>query len=149
MFKYRYDRKKGKRDVGSKHFPKHVRFITVSVQPKNIDGHQSSPPFYLTCLHLDHIREPHRLKEIDVIKRTIDSLTIRNEENRVSHIWVGDFNSLTKEDYTSEEWDDIATVRSRNCWERPHIDVTRKVDNGFELLLRPKPITYDLYNNYK
>ena len=104
-----------------------MRFITVAVQPTNIGQRQSSQPFYLTCLHLDHKYEPYRVKEIDVITKTINSLTCRNEGNNFPHVWVGDFNSLTKEDYAMEEWNEIIRVRKINCWERPHIDVTNKV----------------------
>ena len=103
----------------------------MSVQPKSDSDDYPGAPFYLTCLHLDHRYEPHRLKEIDVIKRTIDLSISNDEKNKSSHIWVGDFNSLTKEDYTCEEWNEITTVRSRNCWERPQVDATRKVYFGF------------------
>ena len=104
-----------------------MRFITVAVEPKSVGERQTSQPFYLTCLHLDHKYEPYRLKEIDVITKTINSLTCKNETNNFPHIWVGDFNSLTKEDYCIEEWNEITRVRKINCWERPHIDVTNKV----------------------
>ena len=113
--------------MGNKNFPKNVRFITVAVNPRKVEQGRSSSSFYLTCLHLDHRYEPHRLKELDVIKRTLDSLTNKTEENYIPHIWVGDFNSLTMKDYTSENWKDIARVRDVNSWERPHVEVTNKV----------------------
>ena len=86
-----------------------------------------SGPIYVTCLHLDHAREPHRLKEVDIIKRTVDTLVQGRETNRISHIWVGDFNALTKEDYSEDGWQDIARIRRCNAWESPHVDVTTKV----------------------
>ena len=112
-------------NVGDKNFPKNARFITVSVQPKTIGQGLSSQPFYLTCIHLDYEYEPYRMKEIDIIKRKLDSLSCKGDN--IPHMWAGDFNSLTKEDYTLEEWNEITRVRKLNCWERPHIDVTNKV----------------------
>ena len=124
---YRYDNKEGKRVTGDKNFPKNVRFLTVAVTPKNVGSEYPCQPFYLTCLHLDHRLEPHRLKELEVIKRTIDSLAADNSQNNTPHVWVGDFNSLTQEDYTSEELNKITRVRKMNCWEKPQVDVTNKV----------------------
>ena len=39
----------------------------------------------------------------------------------------GDFNALTREDYTQAEWDDIAWVRCRGSWEPPVTDVTTRM----------------------
>ena len=50
-------------------------------------------------------------------------------------IWTGDFNALTKEDYSDEEWEDIARVRARNLWERPHTELTDKVTSFFHFYL--------------
>ena len=97
------------------------------MQPKTFEQVQRANPFYLTCLHLDYKYEPYRLKEIDVITKTIESLISKADGNNNLHIWAGDFNSLTKEDYTPEEWEEITRVRRVNCWERPHVDVTTKV----------------------
>jgi len=40
-----------------------------------------------------------------------------------SHAWAGDFNSLTKEDYTNEVWEEIPNVRKLNLWESPKTQV--------------------------
>ena len=82
----------------------------------------------MTCLHLDHRYESTRLKELLVITKTLNSLTSRENDSSVPHIWVGDFNSLTKDDYTVDEWNEITRVRKVNCWERPHVDATEMVE---------------------
>ena len=38
-------------------------------------------------------------------------------------MWLGDFNALTREDYTQQEWDKIASERSKNFWEEPRTEV--------------------------
>ena len=131
---YRYDNKEGKRVTGDKNFPKNVRFLTVAVTPKNVGSEYPCQPFYLTCLHLDHRLEPHRLKELEIIKSTIASLVTNNSQNNTPHVWVGDFNSLTQEDYTIEEWNKITRVRQMNCWEKPHVDVTNKVYSNYQMI---------------
>ena len=55
---------------------------------------------YLTCLHLDHRLESFRLKEIDSIVKNLDEVFKANH----CQIWTGDFNALTQEDYTAEQW---------------------------------------------
>jgi len=139
-----YDNKEGKRVVGDKNFPKNVRFTTVVVQPNNT-AQTISDQFYLTCLHLDHRYESTRLKELLVITKTLNSSTSRVNDSSAPHIWVGDFNSLTKDDYTVDEWNEITRVRKVNCWERPHVDATEMVKSSgmldcWELSGKPLPI---------
>lgn len=67
-----------------------------------------------------------RLKEIEAIKKKLDSFL----PNPNSQIWAGDFNALTQEDYTEEEWEKIADIRKQNQWESPQIDVTKRVIIG-------------------
>ena len=40
-----------------------------------------------------------------------------------TQIWAGDFNSLTREDYTDKEWDILTRVRQNNGWEQPRTEV--------------------------
>ena len=127
LFLNRYDNKEGKRVVGDKNFPKNVRFVTVAVQPNS--NNQTSDILYLTCLHLDHRYESTRLKELEVITKTLNSFTSHTNENKTPHIWVGDFNSLTNDDYSVDEWNEISRIRKLNSWERPHVDVTNKVSD--------------------
>ena len=43
------------------------------------------------------------------------------------HIWAGDFNALTKENYNDNQWSKIAKVRLDNKWESPQRDVMQEV----------------------
>ncbi len=61
------------------------------------------------------------------------------------HIWTGDFNALTREEYSEEAWDKITRIRAQNSWELPRTDVTTRMKSiGFkdtwELAGRPPPI---------
>ena len=94
-----------------------------------MNNSQASDLLYLTCIHLDHRYESTRLKELDVITKTLTSLTSNTNDNKTPHIWVGDFNSLTKDDYSVDEWNEISRIRKLNCWEWPHVDVTNKVSD--------------------
>ena len=42
-------------------------------------------------------------------------------------IWTGDFNSLTREDYSEIQWKEITSIRQLNKWEKPKTDLTTKV----------------------
>ena len=76
-------------------------------------------PLFITCLHLDHRTEPKRIRELkEIIRKSYEP------RKEAGHIWAGDFNSLTREDYTIKEWNEIARVRSLNCWEKPRVELT-------------------------
>ena len=123
-----YDKPTEETNVGEiARYPKNARIITAAIKPKGADKPDFPESIYVTCLHLDHAREPRRLREVDIIKRTVDNLVQRRETNGMFHIWVGDFNALTKEDYSEDGWQDIARIRRCNAWESPHVDVTTKV----------------------
>ncbi len=93
----------------------HPRFVTCLVQPDN-----NMPAFHLTCLHLDHRVEPARMNEIRKIEARLKPLF----DAQAAQIWTGDYNSLTKEDYSEAEWEAVAEVRKRNSWEPPKTIVT-------------------------
>ena len=86
----------------------------------------------MTCVHLNYRDEPIRLKEIQSIKNKLDTIIPVNEGIEPLHIWTGDFNALTKEDYTSDEWQTITTIRKQNNWESPQVDVIKKVMNSLK-----------------
>ena len=94
-----------------------ARFLTVQI---NLDD---NCPLFLTCLHLNHVTEKKRLSEIESIKKHLDPVF------REGHcqIWAGDFNALSKEDYSESSWNNITEVRKRNCWESPKVELTTKV----------------------
>ena len=79
-------------------------------------------------MHLDYRDETVRLKEIRTIKQKLDSLLPQPETIASSrHIWVGDFNALTKENYNYNQWNQISKVRLDNKWESPQNDVMQEV----------------------
>ena len=76
----------------------------------------------VVCVHPSHVREPTRLSEVA-------NLVVYLQENggmqRASrHTMLGDFNALTRADYTQAEWGHIADVRARNAWEAPVSELT-------------------------
>ena len=48
-------------------------------------------------------------------------------DSRSHQIWTGDFNALTKEDYTPEFWSEVSRIRENNNWELPQTDLTKEV----------------------
>ena len=71
----------------------------------------------------DHRVEPLRLSEVDSIRETALPLF----SSHAAQIWTGDFNALTREDYSADEWDALTQVREANCWEEPKTELTTKV----------------------
>ena len=45
----------------------------------------------------------------------------RREYISPPQIWTGDFNALTREDYSEQEWERVGEVRARECWEKPQV----------------------------
>jgi len=114
---YDFNGERNTGEIASRSLP----FITIGISSKN--DSEDAYPIYVTCIHLNYKDETIRLKEIESIKKKLD--TFLPEES--SQIWTGDFNELTKEDYTETEWEMIASVRKKNNWESPQTNVTRKV----------------------
>jgi hypothetical protein len=75
--------------------------------------------FHVTCLHLESREERQRLKELAELQGRLAGL-------RGPMVWAGDLNSLTRKDYSTEEWREIARVR-KNQWEEPRTDVTDRL----------------------
>lgn len=79
---------------------------------------------HLYVTHLDHKDEDIRLKQTrklyDIINE--ERRTLYNGKNFM-HFITGDFNALCREDYSYEEWQDIANIRKQNNWESPKTDV--------------------------
>lgn len=87
---------------------------------------------FVTCVHLDYKREPTRIKQMIHIMDDINHLI-----NKYPSIILGDFNALTKKDYSKKEWDDIKVVRKYNKWELPITDLTLQItlqnESGWKL----------------
>ncbi len=67
-----------------------------------------------------------RLEEASVIRQITEDLFSKD----ACQIWTGDFNALTREDYDTKVWQEIASVRERNSWESPKTDLTTKVSSA-------------------
>lgn len=95
------------------------KFVTAEIQvPDGIS-------LFLTCLHLNHKLEPVRLDEIMDIRKQLEPAFQENQ----CQIWTGDFNALTKEDYSDNEWQKITSIRAKNSWELPQTGLTNQVSN--------------------
>jgi endonuclease/exonuclease/phosphatase family metal-dependent hydrolase len=77
---------------------------------------------FVTCVHLDYKREPTRIKEIRNIMSNINTYL-----NRFPSILLGDFNSLTRSDYNSKEWEKVIQGRVSTNWEYPVSNLTDKL----------------------
>lgn len=53
---------------------------------------------------------------------------------------LGDFNALTKSDYSEKEWRDIKTVRENDNWELPVEDLTLEIKKQYHDCLAEKGI---------
>ena len=100
----------------------------------------SAEPVFVTNCHLHYKTEPIRLRELDTIEKNLKTLF----DERVAQIWTGDFNSLTREDYDDETWEDIARVRRENNWEPPKVAITNQIkkmnfEDCWTLVGRPEP----------
>jgi hypothetical protein len=80
--------------------------------------------------HLNHVSEPKRLQEWKIIQSFIDIT-----EN---HYILGDFNALTKSDYTDNEWSNIAAVRKLSNWEIPTNELTLKISEEYHDCVKEK-----------
>ena len=68
----------------------------------------SCSPVYLSCIHLSPKYSNLRLEDVKTIHSDLKPLISR------PHLWVGDFNALSRSDYTELEWDEIAKQRVEN-----------------------------------
>ncbi|CAF5171684.1 unnamed protein product [Rotaria sp. Silwood1] len=76
--------------------------------------------------HLDHMNEQFRLAQIKELEKHIQS-------SDGLQLVVGDFNSLTFDDYSNEYFDmNIRKVRAQHSWEAPYNLITNKMkENGY------------------
>jgi len=91
----------------------HPRFLTAKISVPGQD-------IFVTCCHLNHKDELKRMSEVRKMKEQLDHLFKVNE----AQVWTGDFNSLTREDYSEVAWKEITEVRRNNHWELPKTQVT-------------------------
>lgn len=74
----------------------------------------------LFMVHLDHKDEKARLDQLLKLEKVLPKLS--------PHIILGDFNSLTLEDYSPEKLAEIAKSRKDTFWEPPKNTVTTKIN---------------------
>ena len=72
----------------------------------------------ILAVHLNHVCEKRRRRELQ---------ECTNSGALTCDILLGDFNALTRGDYSESMWDAIASVRSDNAWEAPVAEVTAMV----------------------
>jgi len=77
----------------------------------------------LTNVHLNCECEDIRLKELDNILQRINKYY-----DDYPIILLGDFNSLTRKDYTQKEWAYIHKTRKNSLWELPTSKLTDKLN---------------------
>lgn len=76
-------------------------------------------------LHLDHVWEKNRHGQFDLLYEKHLSL-----ENAPPHIIMGDFNAITKTDYTPDyEEEYIRSVREKGNWEVPTYTLLKKLES--------------------
>lgn len=68
-------------------------------------------------LHLDHVQAETRIDQLEAVRRALG-------ESSLPELWVGDFNALTRADYSPRQWSTIAAVREKNRWEPPRTVVS-------------------------
>ena len=100
------------------------RFLTAKL---SVSDHH----IYVTCCHLNHKDELKRMSELRKMKDQLELLFNAKEPQ----VWTGDFNSLTREDYSDEAWEDLSQVRRNNHWEMPQTKV--RVATSFKFTYFP------------
>lgn len=75
-------------------------------------------PLVLVCTHLDHAFEYVRMEQLRLLRNHLQALGHQN------YLLVGDFNSLSKGDYSVKQWQALSEFRKENCWEEPSTDLT-------------------------
>lgn len=117
---------------------RHGRFSACSVHLPN----ETEYIFHVINVHLNHKKEQKRRKEVTSI------VSLMTNEYELPDLWVGDFNALTKDDYTEEEWERIFQVRKKNNWELPVCELTSIVTGKVSAESNPAVGTLGLKDAY-
>jgi endonuclease/exonuclease/phosphatase family metal-dependent hydrolase len=91
-----------------------------SIVGVKIDGGSVVNSIY--CLHLDHISERRRIQQLDLMFSEYKSLK-DDVSQKLPHLLIGDFNSLSRNDYSEEYLNQMTSIRKKNNWELPHFNV--------------------------
>jgi len=99
------------------------RYLTAEVKTEEGDL-----LFYLTCIHLVPKYSELRFEEI---VRISEDLTPLFHEDK-PQLWCGDFNTLSRKDYSDDEWDEIVAIRRKNGRKAPLNNVVETIEKlGF------------------
>ncbi|MEL6345046.1 MAG: endonuclease/exonuclease/phosphatase family protein [Myxococcota bacterium] len=101
-------------------------------------------PVRMVVLHLDHVQAETRIAQLEAVRRALG-------KSLLPELWMGDFNALTRADYSPHQWSTIAAVREKNQWEPPRTVVSEWMQRaGFvdcwTLAGRTKPIATCRFN---
>lgn len=97
-------------------FTEHRSFLTIFVPDLG---------FFVTNVHLDNKKEKTRMEEVKVMLEQF------RMESWFPMVLAGDFNSLRRDDYSSEQWETISQKRKEAKpipWESPKTDVTKLLE---------------------
>jgi len=84
--------------------------------------------FYLTCIHLVPKYSELRFEEIVRISEDLAQLFHADKPQ----LWMGDFNTLSRADYSDEEWSKIVQIRRNNGRKAPLNNVIETIEKlGF------------------
>ncbi|KAF4687304.1 hypothetical protein FOZ60_004129 [Perkinsus olseni] len=79
--------------------------------------------FSVCCTHLDHMRENERVKQVDgLIEQLRERLC-----PETPHFIMGDFNELSSEDYTTDEWSNLKQRHENFGWPFESDEVTERL----------------------
>jgi len=95
---------------------------TVQV-PAGPNG-EAPRPLTVCCVHLDHIYEGRRTKQLGAALDWLEGLKLG------PHIIVGDFNSVRVEDYDDRSFAEMARKRKESDWEEPRGEVVQMMDRA-------------------
>jgi len=115
------------------------RYLTAKVKTED---NPEETLFYLTCIHLVPKYSDLRQEEILRISDDLSPLFDKN----APQFWCGDFNTLSRGDYTDYEWEEIVRIRRVNGRKAPLnnvIDTIRSLgfSDNWVLAGRPEPRT--------
>ncbi|KAL9658697.1 hypothetical protein ABK040_005853 [Willaertia magna] len=106
--------------------------------------HSHLPYCFLT--HFDHVRENVRLEQaqraVDFIKDFMNKSITTTTTTQKNFVFLGDFNSMVKTDYTEAFWKYLIKQRIQFGWELPETKVTDYLFNN-----NKEVNTKEVYNN--
>ncbi|KAF4655634.1 hypothetical protein FOL47_009345 [Perkinsus chesapeaki] len=82
--------------------------------------------FSVCCTHLDHMKEAERVKQVD-------GLIMQLRERlcpETPHFIMGDFNELSRRDYSDDEWQNLEKRHESFGWPLECDEVVNKLENG-------------------